>query len=259
MTTEDLPMSDIDPDLKGETAVVTGGTKGIGRAVARQLAQAGATTIATYYRDEEAAKETENELEKYSTPTDICRFDVGDSTAVKEAFRDIRNTHDVPTLLVNNAGIMRNDILIRMDDEDWGSVLNTNLTGAFNCMRAAVRGMLRTDGGAIVNVSSIAGKRGWPGQVNYAASKAGLLGLTRSAAREFGERDIRINAVCPGYAETEMYDRLVDDADYPDLDQIPQGEIADAEEIASAIVFLLTNAASYINGSVLRIDGGRLS
>lgn len=264
MTERNAPTADaadgrpLPADLSGEVAVVTGGTRGIGRAVAEQVAAAGATTVATYHSDETAAERTAEALDSYTQPTAVRQFDVGDPEAVSEAFRSVREELGRPTLLVNNAGIMRNGPLVRMDDADWEAVLRTNLFGAFYCLRAAARGMLRT-GGAVVNVASIAAHRGWPGQVNYAASKAGLLGLTRAAARELGERGIRTNAVSPGYVRTPLYDSFPDDAPYPDLDAIPQDRVCEPEEVAGTVLYLLSDAADYINGAVLRVDGGRLA
>ena len=187
------PDPDVDPDLTDDVAVVTGGTRGIGRAIARRLAAAGATTVATYRADGDAAAETERTLAALDAETAVRQFDVGESEAVRANFEAIRETHGVPSILVNNAGVMRNDTLVRMSDEQWSEVVRTNLTGAFHCTRAALRGMLRRDGGRVVNVASVAAERGWPGQANYAASKAGLLGLTRSAAREYGGVDVMVN------------------------------------------------------------------
>ena len=254
-------------DMTDEVAVVTGGTRGIGRAVAERVAAAGATTVATYHADEDAAAETERALADADAETAVRKFDVGDSEAVDAAFRALRETHGTPTVLVNNAGIMRNGPLVRMSDEQWAAVLETNLTGAFHCTRAALRGMLAGDGGAIVNVASVAAERGWAGQANYAASKAGLLGLTRSAAREYGDRGVRVNAVCPGYVDTGIYEDLAGDAgedgdptdDLADMERVPQGRAADPGEVADAVCYLASDAAAYVNGSVLRVDGGRLA
>lgn len=255
-----LPGTEAAPDLTGEVAVVTGGTKGIGNAVARHLAAAGATTVATYHRDDEAAERAREDLASLDASTAVRRFDVGDSDAVRDAFDAIRDEHGRPTVLVNNAGIARNGTLVRMDDEDWADVIRTNLTGAFYCTREAVLDMLRGDGGAVVNVSSVAGQRGWAGQANYAASKAGLLGFTRSVAREYADRGVRVNAVCPGYVRTDMFDEMTDDGDAPDdMDLVPQDRAAEPDEVAETVRFLVSEQASYVNGSVLRVDGGRLA
>lgn len=249
-----------DPQLTGEVAVVTGGTRGIGKAICKRLADAGAVTIATYCHDDDAAETARRELDAFDTPTGVYQFDVRDSDAVDAAFEAIRESHGVPSILVNNAGIMRNSVFVRMSDDEWNDVLQTNLTGAFNCMRSAIRGMLRADGGVVVNVSSIAGQSGWAGQANYAASKAGLLGLTRSAAREYGDRGVRVNAICPGYVRTQLYDEMAAErSDVPDHESIPQDRIAEPEEVADTVLFLVGDHASYINGAVLRVDGGRLA
>lgn len=246
-------------EFTDEIAVVTGGTKGIGRAVAEQLADAGATTVATYAHDEEAAADTESALQSLAPESVVCRCDVRDYDAVSALFTEISDEFGPPTILVNNAGVMDNSLLIRMSPEKWNRVLQTNLTGSFYCLREAARYMLRAGHGRVVNVSSIAAKRGWAGQVNYAASKAGLIGLTRAAARELGDRAIRVNAVCPGYTDTELYRTEFDDDAGTLIDMIPGEEIADPEQVANMIVFLLSDRASYVNGEVVRVDNGLLS
>lgn len=246
-------------DFTDDVAVVTGGTRGIGRAVAERLASHGATTVATYAHDDEAATATERRLRSHTPESEVRRCDVREYEAVAETFGAVADDLGPPSVLVNNAGVMANSLLVRMSPEEWGRVLDTNLTGSFYCLREAARHMLRGDGGRVVNVSSIAAKRGWAGQANYAASKAGIIGLTRSAARELGDRSIRVNAVCPGYTDTEMYHRELDDASDSLVDMIPEGRLADPEEIADTIQFLLGDDASYVNGEVLRVDGGLLS
>jgi len=243
-----------------EVAVVTGGTRGIGRAVAERLADRGAATIATYHADADAAGETAAALDAYDAPTAVRRFDVRDDEEVAAAFEAIAEEFGQPSILVNNAGIMRNALLVRMDAEDWGDVIDVNLTGAFNCTRAATRGMLRRGGGRIVSVASVAGLRGWPGQANYAASKAGLVGFTRAIARELGGKGIHANVVCPGYVDTALYEEGIEGGDDHALhEQIPQERIAEPGEVADAIAFLASPEASYVNGAVLRIDGGMLA
>jgi len=256
-------MADAADSAEGEfaddVAVVTGGTKGIGRATVERLAREGATVVATYHSDEEAAGDLADWLGRRDVDGRVRKFDVGDHGAVRAGFDAITDVLGPPTVLVNNAGVMRNGLLIRMDPDDWQQVLETNLTGAFYCTRAAARRMLRAGGGRIVNVSSVAARRGWPGQANYAASKAGLIGLTRAVARELGGRSIRVNAVCPGYAGTELYDRLADGRE-PEIEaEIPQGRVADPAEIAEAIAFLASPRATYVNGAVLTADGGLLA
>ncbi|MDY6818181.1 MAG: 3-oxoacyl-ACP reductase FabG [Halobacteriales archaeon] len=248
-------------DFREDIAVVTGGTKGIGRAVATQLAAGGATTIATYAHDDDAAEDTVEKLRSHTAESTVRKFDVSDYDAVSTAFSEINDEFGPPSVLVNCAGVMRNSLLIRMKPEEWQTVLETNLTGTFHCMREAGRLMLREGGGRIVNVSSIAAQRGWAGQANYAASKAGIIGLTRSVARELGGRSIRVNAVCPGYTDTDLYRSELKNAadDELQLESIPENRIAEPEEIADGIVFLASDNASYVNGAILRIDGGLLS
>jgi len=220
------PDPEVDPDLADEVAVVTGGTRGIGRAIARRLASAGATTVATYHEDDDAAAATERALAAVDATTAVRRFDVGDSEAVRSNFEAVRETHGTPSILVNNAGVMENGTLVRMSDEQWGDVVRTNLTGAFYCTRAALRGMLRGDGGRVVNVASVAAERGWSGQANYAASKAGLVGLTRSAAREYGDRGVRVNAVAPGFVDTDI-SAVTDEERVAEREPVPQDRVAD--------------------------------
>lgn len=245
-----------DEGFTDEVAVVTGGTRGIGRAVAEKFAAGGATTIATYHEDETAAEETATALDAYDPPTEVEQFDVSDFDAVQSAIADIAETHGRPTVLVNNAGRMDNGLLVRMDPEQWQSVVETNLTGTFYCTREVARRMLRGDGGRIVNVASIAAQQGFAGQANYAASKAGVAGFTRAIAAELGGKDIRVNAVAPGYTDTGMLDELGEDADTVVERETASGQLADPEEVADVIAFLASDAASYVNGEVVRVDDG---
>lgn len=244
--------------LEDAVAVVTGGTQGIGRAVAEQLAEEGSTVVATYHADEAAAEQTADALAAYPTETAVKQFDVTDCEAVMAAFEVIADRYGAPTILVNNAGTADNGLLVRMDQEQWQHVIETNLSGSFYCTREAAKLMLRNGGGRIVNVTSIAAQRGWPGQANYAASKAGLIGLTRAASRELGGKDIRVNAVAPGYTDTSLLDEVTG---YEEAIEkyTASGEVATPEEIANVVVFLASDAASYINGEVLRVDDGLLS
>ncbi|ADB62953.1 short-chain dehydrogenase/reductase SDR (plasmid) [Haloterrigena turkmenica DSM 5511] len=242
----------------GEVAVVTGGTRGIGLATAERLAAGGARTIVTYHSNEEAAADAAATLDSYDAPTAVKQFDVSDFESVIEAFERITDEHGRPTVLVNNAGRMDNGLVVRMGPEQWSSVLETNLTGAFYCTREAARRMLRGEGGRIVNVASVAGLSGWTGQANYAASKAGLIGLTRAVARELGDRSIRVNAVAPGYVDTQLYEEHIDDGEVTD-DRIASGRAADPAEVADVIAFLASEEASYVNGAVYRVDDGFIS
>lgn len=246
-------------DFSDDVVIVTGGTRGIGRTVAERFAAAGARTIATYHADEDAAAATRERLSDYETPTAVRQCDVRDFEAVGDLFEDVAAEFGSPSVVVNNAGIRRDSLLVRMDPDEWQDVVDTNLTGTFNCTRHAARWMLRNDGGRVVNVASIVGQRGWRGQTNYAASKAGVIGLTRAVARELGGKGVRVNAVAPGYTETAMIEDVGEAQREAAQEATPQGRFAAPEEIASAIVYLASPAASYVNGEILRVDGGRLA
>lgn len=246
--------------LDGEVAVVTGGTRGIGRAVAETLAARGATTVATYRGDEEAAAEASAALSSTDAPTDVVQFDVGNWEAVVEAFDAVEDEHGPVSVLVNNAGVLSFDLLVRMDPDAWASTIRTNLTGTFHCTKRATRSMLVGDGGSVVNVTSVAGLRGWAGQAHYAASKAGVIGLTRSLSRELADRDVRVNAVAPGYTDTAMLRDLEADAGpVTEREDLPQDRVAEPEEVAEVVAFLASERASYMTGEVVRVDGGLLA
>ncbi|MBX0288651.1 SDR family NAD(P)-dependent oxidoreductase [Haloarcula salinisoli] len=245
--------------MSDEVVIVTGGTRGIGRATAEAFAERQATVIATYYSDEEAATDTEAALADIADHDDVdtWQFDVGDYEAVSDAIGEIASEYGQPTVLVNNAGIMSNNLLIRMDPDEWEQVLRTNVTGTFNCTRSVARQMLRGDGGAIVNVASVAAQQGWAGQSNYAASKAAIVGFTRSIASELGDKSIRVNAVAPGYTRTDLYsDHLSETQEEIVAEETASGEPASPADIAEAILFLASDRASYVHGEVLRVDDG---
>jgi 3-oxoacyl-[acyl-carrier protein] reductase len=244
-------------DFDGEVAVITGGTRGIGRAVAERLAERGATVVATYHEDDAAAEETAAALADAPADTAVERFDVADYDAVAAAFETVAERYGPPSVLVNNAGTMDNGLLLRMSPEQWRRVVDVNLTGTFHCTREAARRMLRRDdrGGRIVNVASVAARRGWAGQANYAASKAGVLGFTRAVARELGGKDIRVNAVAPGYTDTDLLDESRGYESAVEADTA-SGRVAAPAEVADVIAFLASDAASYVNGEVVRVDDG---
>lgn len=258
--TEESAVSTPPEDMDDEVVVVTGGTRGIGRAVTSEFASRGATVVAGYHSNEEAAAETAEALADAPGEVSTRQFDVREYDDVSDTFDEIEEEYGRITVLVNNAGISSMSLLIRKDPADWSRTIETNLTGTFNCTRRAVRSMIRGDGGSVVNVSSIAGSSSWPGQTSYAASKAGVEGFTRAAARELGGREIRINAVAPGLVKTDTYAELLGDwSDDDNQGSIPQDREADPEEIASCVVFLASDRASYVNGEVLRVDGGQLA
>lgn len=245
----------------GTVGIVTGGTRGIGRSVTERLASEGVSVVATYHSDETAAAETAEALAAFDQPTGVEQFDVADHGAVESAVERIADEYGQPSVLVNNAGIMRNGLSLRLSPAEWASVIETNLTGSFNCTKAVVSRMVRGSGGAIVNVASVGALHGFAGQANYAASKAGMVGMTRSLARELGGREIRINAVCPGYTATSLLgsSELADREQILAEEDIPQDRIATPAEVAEPIVFLASQRASYVNGAVLRVDGGMLA
>ncbi len=241
--------------LEGKTVLITGGSRGIGRAVAVCFGRAGARVgiVATSQQNAEAAaaavRETGAEAAYYLA-------DVSDSQRAGAVVSEFLDQFGRIDCLVNNAGITRDNLLLRMKDEDWERVLDVNLKGTFIWCRAVARPMMKQKSGAIVNVSSVVGLTGNPGQVNYAASKAGILALTRSVAGELGSRGIRVNAVCPGFVETDMT-AVLDDQSRQDMGQgIALGRFGGPEEIAGAVIFLASDLASYMTGSVLVVDGG---
>ncbi|GGO00268.1 3-oxoacyl-ACP reductase family protein [Haloarcula pellucida] len=243
-------------DFEGEVAVVTGGTRGIGRAVAERLAAGGATVVATYHADDADAEATERSLADYDAETAVERFDVADHDAVAAAFETVTERYGTPTILVNNAGTAANGLLVRMDPEQWRRVLDVNLSGTFYCTREAASGMLREGGGGrVVNVASVAAQRGWAGQANYAASKAGVLGFTRAAARELGGKGVRVNAVAPGYTDTDLLEKTSGYAESV-AEDTASGRLATPEEVAAVVAFLASEAAAYVNGEVVRVDDG---
>jgi 3-oxoacyl-[acyl-carrier protein] reductase len=236
--------------------VVTGASRGIGRGIATAFAAPGCTVIVNYSSSPEAAKETAAAVEAKGGNAPLCRFDVSDQEAIKEAFKEIGKAHGRIDVLVNNAGVTRDNLLALMKPGEWDTVLNTNLKGAFLCSQAVVKMMMRQKYGRIINVTSVVGFIGNGGQCNYAAAKAGLIGLTRSLARELVSRNITVNAVAPGFIETDMTLRLPDKVREELLNQIPAGRYGSVEEVAAAVKFLASDEAAYITGQVIHVNGG---
>jgi 3-oxoacyl-[acyl-carrier protein] reductase len=233
--------------LEGKTALVTGGSRGIGRAVALELGRAGASVVVGYRAEAEAAEAVASEVGGRAVQADVS--DPEQAKALVAEAGDI-------DVLVNNAGTTRDGVLPRMPDEDWRTVLETNLSSTFYTCRAVARGMMRRRGGAIVNVSSIVGVHGNFGQTNYAASKAGIIGFTKSLARELGSRGVRANVIAPGYVKSALTDAIPDEARETMLANTPLGRLGDPENVASAVRFLVSDEASFITGEVLLVDGG---
>ena len=244
-------------DFEKKVALVTGGSRGIGREVCRELARRGATVVVAFGGNEAAANETLAIVQKESGGQGaIKRFDVADPKSCAEAVDGVVTAHGRLDVLVNNAGITSDALLLRAKDEDWERTLATNLQGPFSLMRSACRVMMKQRAGAIVNVSSVVGEMGNPGQAAYSASKAGLIGLTKAIARELGSRNVRVNAVTPGYIATDMTATLAEASKQALVENIALGRIGDPKEVAAAVVFLASDAAAYITGAVLRVNGG---
>ncbi len=233
--------------LEGKTALVTGGSRGIGRAIAVELAEAGASVVVGYRSGGDEANAVVSEIGGRAVEADV--------SDAEEARRLVEEAGDLD-ILVNNAGLTRDGVLARMTDEDWRAVIETNLSSVFYTCRAAARGMMRKRSGAIVNVSSIVGVHGNWGQANYAASKAGIIGFTKSLARELGSRNVRANVVAPGYVKTRLTDVLPEDATKAMLDNTPLGRLGEPSDVAGAVRFLCSDEASFITGEVLLVDGG---
>jgi 3-oxoacyl-[acyl-carrier protein] reductase len=243
-------------DFKGKVVFITGGSRGIGRACALAFAQLGAEVVIAFAGNEAAAKETLGELGKLGAKAQCVQFDLADTKACARAVEDIVKEKGRLDVLVNNAGLAVDGLVVRVKDEEWDRQLDTNLKGSFALIRSAAKPMMKQRSGAIVNVTSVVGETGNAGQAAYAASKAGLIGLTKSVARELASRNIRVNAVSPGFIETDMTARVSGDARERMLGGIPLSRLGTAAEVANAIVFLASDAAAYITGEVLKVNGG---
>ncbi|WP_296902602.1 3-oxoacyl-[acyl-carrier-protein] reductase [Megasphaera sp.] len=242
--------------LTGKTAVVTGGSRGIGRAVAVTLAEAGADVAIIYAGNTAAAEETTKMIEEKGVKALAIQCDVSDEKAVATMMKTVKKELGRVDILVNNAGITRDGLLMIMKEEDWQAVLDTNLNGAFHCTKAAARLMMKQRCGSIINITSVVGETGNAGQANYAAAKAGLIGFTKSVAKELASRNVRCNAIAPGCIATDMTAVLGDEAVANMVKNIPLGRVAQPEEVAKAVLFLASDDASYITGQVLNVDGG---
>lgn len=243
-------------NLSGKIALVTGASRGIGRQIALTLAGYGATVIVNYNGSEAKAKEVLKEIEEAGGTAEAIQCSVTDFAASQDMIQGIVKKYGRLDILVNNAGITRDNLIMKMSEEDFDAVLDTNLKGAFNCIKHVSRQMLKQRSGRIINISSVSGVMGNAGQANYCASKAGVIGLTKSVARELGSRGITCNAVAPGFIKTEMTEVLPEDVKTAMGEQIPLKRFGETSDVAEAVAFLASDHASYITGQVLSVDGG---
>ena len=243
-------------DLTGKTAVVTGGSRGIGRAICLKLAGQGANIVLNFAGNEAAAEETRSQCEALGVRAIAVKGDVAEAEACNALIDQAVKEFGGMDILVCNAGVTRDNLLMRMSDEEFQKVIDTNLKGTFHCMRAAIRPMMKKRRGRIISISSVVGLMGNAGQANYAASKAGVIGLTKAVARELAPRGVRANAVAPGFVETDMTAKLSEKVRTATEEQIPLKRMARPEEVAGVVRFLASDAAAYITGEVVRVDGG---
>ncbi len=242
--------------LQEKVALVTGGSRGIGRAIALSLAEAGAKVIINYQGNEQAALETLNQIKEIGGVGEIYKADVSSAEEVNSMIKNIIDKYQSLDILVNNAGITRDTLIMRMKDEEWHQVIDTNLTGVFNCVRAVTRPMMKQRFGKIVNISSVVGINGNAGQINYSAAKAGVIGITKSAAKELASRGIMVNAVAPGYISTDMTENLGEKVTENIVSHIPLGRVGTPQDVAKMVLFLAGPNADYITGQVISVDGG---
>ncbi len=244
--------------LKGQVALVTGASRGIGRAIALDFGRLGAHVVVNYATNTPAAEETLNELARSGGSGELASFDVSDERQVDSGVKKIVDQHKKIDIVVNNAGVTSDNLLVRLKPEDWDRVLGINLKGTVHCTKAVCRGMLRERYGRIINIASVVGQTGNAGQSAYAASKAGIIGFTRAMARELGSRGITVNAVAPGYIDTEMTEKLPEDLKQEFLRSIPLGRFGSGADVAAVVSFLASPAAGYITGQVIGVNGGLL-
>lgn len=242
--------------MEGRVALVTGGGRGLGRAIAVRLANDGARVAVSYRANDAAAEETANLIRETGAECETFKGDVAEATDVEALVRGINEAFGPVEVLVNNAGVTRDNLLMRMKDAEFDEVMDTNLKGTYLCTRAVLRNMVRARWGRIVNVSSVVGLLGNAGQANYAASKAGIIGFTKSVAREVANRGITVNAVAPGYVETELTGSLSEKVKEQILGQVPVGRFGEPEEVAEVVAFLAGDRAAYITGQTVAVDGG---
>lgn len=242
--------------LKGQTALVTGGSRGIGRSIALALAEHGVKVAVNYSGSEAAAQETVARIAELGSEGIALKGNVGSSEQAENLVKEVINTWGRIDILVNNAGITRDNLIMRMKEEEFDQVIETNLKGVFNCLKAVTRPMMKQRYGRIINISSVVGVTGNPGQVNYTAAKAGVIGMTKSAARELASRGITVNCIAPGFIDTDMTRELSDEIRSELVKGIPLAQLGRPEDIANTAVFLASQGAAYMTGQTLHVDGG---
>ncbi|QOT01215.1 3-oxoacyl-[acyl-carrier-protein] reductase [Brevibacterium sp. JNUCC-42] len=242
--------------LEGKVALITGASRGIGRAIALKYAEAGANIIVNYSGNEAKAQETVADIEKLGREAIMIRANVGNTEEAENMVKEALERFGKIDILVNNAGITRDNLLMRMKESEWDDVINVNLKGVFNMTKALTRPMMKQRSGSMINITSVVGVLGNAGQANYVAAKAGVIGLTKTTARELASRNIKVNAIAPGFVDTDMTDVLPEDVKGGILAQIPFNRLGSADEIANVALFLASDASSYMTGQTLHVDGG---
>ena len=242
--------------LNGKVALITGGSRGIGKSVSIELAKAGAIVIINYANSERSAKEVLNIVEESGGTGEILQFNVSDTIVVEEKIKYILEKYEKIDILVNNAGITRDSLFMRMKEQQWHEVFEVNTKGVFNCTKNVVRSMVKNQYGKIINITSVVGEMGNPGQANYSSTKSAIMGFTKSLAKELGSKNINVNAISPGFIETDITDVLPDSVKEKYKEIIPLSRFGIPEDVAKAVLFLASDDSSYITGEILKINGG---